>query len=61
MNDLDQAAFDRAMFLLEHRIDSPKFLIAYWRAAGNLGDLDYPMPEIVKPWWIGMEDILHMP
>jgi len=52
--------FIRAMNLLDEKIESPKYLIALWRATGNLGDLDYPIVEIVKPWWIGMEDLITM-
>jgi hypothetical protein len=52
--------FVRAMDMLENKIDSPKYLIAFWRAIGNIGDLDAPMPEIVKPWWRGLEDVIHM-
>lgn len=52
--------FLRAMDMLENKIDSPKYLIAYWRAAGRLGDLSAPMPEIVKPWWQGLEELLYM-
>lgn len=50
--------FMRAMRLLEQRFEGPSNLITYWRAIGNLGNLDYPMPEIVKPWWNGMEDLV---
>lgn len=52
--------FIRAMNMLETKIESPKYLIAYWRAAGNLGQLNVPMPEIVKPWWTGLEELLFM-
>jgi len=49
----------RALNMLERQIESPKFLIAFWRAVGDFND-GAPWPEFIDPWWDGLEHIIHM-
>lgn len=54
-NDLN---FVRAMTFLEDRVVGAHELITYWRAAGSMNHIDVPWPEVVKPWWKDIENLL---
>lgn len=46
--------FQRAMMLLEKRIEDPSYLIAFWRVMGDhYGKA--PWPEKCTPWFKGLE------
>jgi len=50
--------FQRAMYLLENKIDSPQYLIRMWRLFGS-HPVKYPAIERVTPWWKGIERLIR--
>ena len=48
--------FQRAMYLLEERMDTPEYMITIWRMVDCFETI--PWPEKCKPWYYGLEDLI---